>query len=94
MPRTGILAAMLRNAASERLLTAKGTWGVPATALAHRLHDLDLMPEWPYRHVIKQLAHTTVNESPDRTPETSRLLLKVIEFVRAQGMSVAEGTAL
>lgn len=99
MPRTAVVAAMLRTATPERLTAAASAWGVPTSAVLHRLHDLKLLPEWSHRSNIQRLGDET---SPAHQPransvERSHLLPKIVAHLRARGLpvdSVAELTAL
>ncbi|MEU9623187.1 XRE family transcriptional regulator [Streptomyces sp. NPDC048155] len=87
MPRTGLLAHMLRNATPERIATAKGLWGVPATALAHRLHGLGLTQEWNFRRALAQVKQTSLSRQDRATSETSALLPNVFKALQAQGLT-------
>ncbi|UQA91572.1 ImmA/IrrE family metallo-endopeptidase [Streptomyces halobius] len=99
MPRTAVVAAMLRTATPERLAAASSAWGVPTSAVLHRLHDLELMPEWSHRSTIERLGDERAPyEQPGATSvERSYLLPKAVAHLRARGLpvdSVAELTAV
>ncbi|MEC3893572.1 helix-turn-helix domain-containing protein [Nocardiopsis sp. LDBS1602] len=92
MPRSGILAQMLRNADSERIIRAKKKWGVSALALAYRLKDLELASEWSYRSSVKRLSQLGYRSAePGGIPrETSQLLQKVMSALRQEGIRLGE----
>lgn len=97
MPRTATVAAMLRTATPERLTAAANAWGVPTSAVLHRLHDLELLPEWSHRSSIERLGdETPPYKQPGATSvERSYLLPKTVAHLRARGLpvdSVAELT--
>ncbi|MFJ9085834.1 ImmA/IrrE family metallo-endopeptidase [Streptomyces sp. NPDC102384] len=99
MPRTGVMASMLRAATPERLAAAANTWGVSTSAVLHRLHDLELLPEWSHRTTAQELGgRTGPSSSPGSTSvECSHMLPKVVAYLRARRLpieSVAELTAL
>lgn len=92
MPRAGILAQVLHNADSKRILSAKRKWKVAAVALAYRLKDLGLVTDWGYRTTIKQLSQMGYRRGePDGiVRETSQLLSKVFSALRAGGFSLSK----
>ncbi|MFJ4004015.1 helix-turn-helix domain-containing protein [Streptomyces sp. NPDC090023] len=92
MPRAGILAQMLMNASTERILSAKRKWGVAAIALTYRLRELNLLTEWGYRTAAKQLSQMGFRRSEPGgiSRETSQLLTKAFEALRDQGVSAKE----
>src|SRR5262249_24933714 len=55
MPEDDVRACRLRNAGVKQIITAKRRWGVPALALAHRLHELGLTPDWLHPATCRQL---------------------------------------
>jgi len=96
MPRAGILAQDLVNASTERILSAKRRWGVSAMALTYRLRAMDLLSEWRYHQTAKQLAQMGYRRAePDSSMvrESSQLLAKVFEALRAQGMTAGDVAA-
>ena len=92
MPRASVLAHGLRNATTDRIVKAKGTWKVAAMALTHRLHELDLLTEWGYRTACVQLSRLGYRSSePGGIPrESSQLLDKVFRSIRAEGETPAD----
>ncbi|MFJ9683742.1 ImmA/IrrE family metallo-endopeptidase [Streptomyces sp. NPDC101194] len=99
MPRTAVVASMLRTATPERLTAAASAWGVPTSAALHRLHDLELLPEWSHRTTLQGLGDETPpsNQPEPAHVERSHLLPRAVAYLRARGLpvdSVAELTGL
>ncbi|WDT55778.1 helix-turn-helix domain-containing protein [Streptomyces sp. G7(2002)] len=93
MPRAGILAQELHNASVDRILSAKGRWGVSAMALTYRLRALELLSEWRYQQTMKQLGqrgYRTSEPGSSMVRESSQLLAKVFEALRIRDMSAAD----
>ncbi|MFC1409800.1 helix-turn-helix domain-containing protein [Streptacidiphilus sp. N1-12] len=92
MPRAGLLAQMLYNADTKRVLSAKLRWKVAAVALAYRLRDMSLISDWGYRTMAKQLSQMGYRSGEPNgiTRETSQLLTKVFSALRAEGIHPAE----
>ncbi|MEU3611566.1 XRE family transcriptional regulator [Streptomyces sp. NPDC006872] len=92
MPRAGILAQVLVNASTDRILSAKRKWGVAAMALTYRLHEMNLLTDWAYRTVAKQLSQMGYRRSEPGgiNRESSQLLAKAFEALRPQGVTVKE----
>ncbi|MFD3950186.1 helix-turn-helix domain-containing protein [Streptomyces albidoflavus] len=93
MPRAGVVAQQLTNASVERILSAKRRWGVSAMALAYRLKDLGLLSEWRHTQTVKKLAqmgYRTAEPHSLLARESSQLLAKVFDALRAKGMSAAD----
>ncbi len=61
-------------------------------ALAHRLHELNLLTEWGYRSTCVSLSRMGYRSAePNGIPhETSQILAKVFQAVRAEGTSAAD----
>lgn len=91
MPRSSIIAANLHHATASRILSAKQQWKVAAMALTHRLHELGQLTDWEYRQACIQLARLGYRrgEPGGITRESSQLLQKVFQAVRAECGSVA-----
>lgn len=93
MPRAGILAQNLQNPSVERILSAKRRWGVSAMALTYRLRDMGLLSEWRYHQTVKKLAqmgYRSAEPNSSRVRESSQLLAKVFEVLRAQGTTARD----
>lgn len=91
MPRSSVLAAGLHHANVDKVIRGRGRWKVAAVALTHRLHELGLLTEWEYRNLFVQLSRLGYRSAePDGIPrETSLLLTKAFEALRAEGMTTA-----
>src|SRR5580692_680123 len=70
---------------------ANRTWKVSAMALAHRLHELDLLTEWGYRTACVQLSRLGYRYSEPQgiERESSQLLAKVFRAIRDGGETPA-----
>lgn len=92
MPRASVLAAGLRYATVDRILRAKTTWTVAAMALTHRLSELGLLTEWGYRSACVQLSRMGYRRSEPNgaSRESSQLLAKVFQSLRAEGVRPAD----
>jgi Zn-dependent peptidase ImmA (M78 family) len=91
MPRAGVLAQGLTNASVSRVLVAKQRWNVSAMAMAHRANELGLMTEWAYRSLCVDLSRQGYRRGePLGIPhESSQLLTKVLQQLRAEGLGLA-----
>jgi len=87
MPRASVLAYNLYNADFTRILKAKSIWRVAAMALAHRLHELNLMTDWVYRTACINLSRLGYRSSEPGgiARESSQLLAKVFQALRDEG---------
>lgn len=92
MPRAGIVAQMLRNASTPRIVSAKRRWKVSAMSLTYRLHELGLLSDWGYRTATKQLSQLGYRRSePDGIPrETSQLLARVFAVLRSEKIKISD----
>lgn len=90
MPRAGVLSQQLNDASVERILSAKRRWGVSAMALAYRLRGLGLLSEWRHTQTVKKLAQMGYRSGEPNSllaRESSQLLAKVFDALRAKGMT-------
>ncbi len=93
MPRTNLLAMTPRIPTFTKLVEIKRVWRVSLAALVHRLHRLGLLNEWQYRNLCIELSR---NGFRDRElhgiteRETSQVLAKAFDELRANGMSRAD----
>jgi Zn-dependent peptidase ImmA (M78 family)/DNA-binding XRE family transcriptional regulator len=55
MPPTSVLAYAPKNPSLRDLVEAKRGWGVSVSALAHRMHRLNLLTEWYYASLCMQI---------------------------------------
>lgn len=88
MPRASVLSRVPRNPPLRVLVTKKRDWGVAASALAHRLHEIGLASDWSYRSLCIELAKQGWEKEPgDPIPkEGSQVLSKVLAALRAEGL--------
>jgi len=89
MSRGSVLASAPRYVTLDGIIKLKKQWNVSALALALRLHSLHLMTDWNYRTICIELSkdggRRTEIEGIER--ETSQLLSKVFDTLRAEGVS-------
>ncbi|MCG8916795.1 XRE family transcriptional regulator [Actinokineospora sp. PR83] len=93
MPRAGLIAQRLHNASVDRIISAKRRWGVSAMALTYRARSLELLSEWRYNQIVKELSRMGYRRSePGSTMvrESSKLLAKVFDTLRDQGISPSD----
>ncbi|MFS3127699.1 ImmA/IrrE family metallo-endopeptidase [Nocardioides sp. Bht2] len=91
MPEADVLASGLRNASVDRIIEAKGRWGVSAMALTHRLHELGVISDWAYTSACRRLSQLGYRRGePDRDPaprESSQVLDKAFALLRDHGIT-------
>lgn len=86
LPKADVLGHAPRRATLLSVIAAKHRWGVSALALVHRLHALQLVPEWHYRQLcIKLRMQYGSGEPEERQRETSQVLAKVFDALRKSG---------
>ncbi|MFJ9666458.1 hypothetical protein ACIRPP_17870 [Streptomyces sp. NPDC101219] len=86
----------LNDASVERILNAKRRWGVSVMALAYRLRAFGLLSEWRHTQTVRKLAQMGYRGGEPGSllaRESSQLLAKVCEALRAKGMTAAEAAA-
>jgi Zn-dependent peptidase ImmA (M78 family)/DNA-binding XRE family transcriptional regulator len=88
MPRSSVLARVPRNPPLRILVAKKREWGVAASALAHRLHEVGLATDWSYRSLCIELAKQGWDKEPGEpiAKEGSQVLSKVLTALRAEGL--------
>jgi Zn-dependent peptidase ImmA (M78 family)/DNA-binding XRE family transcriptional regulator len=89
MPRASVLAVAPRFPSLQRLIELKKQWSVSVSALAHRLHAIELLTEWHYRTLmveISALGYRSVEPNPGGR-ETSQVLNKVFAALRNNGVT-------
>lgn len=97
MPRASVLSNAPHMATVDQLIRTKPFWTVSVAALAHRLHDVDLVSDWHYRSLCIEIAKRGYRKAePNEAPrETSQVLAKVFAAMREEGTSkVAIAAAL
>ncbi len=74
----------------QTLIHLKRRWGVSLAALVYRLHELKMISDWQYRKLFIDLSKRGYRTSePNPMPrETSAVLAKVFEVLRAQGLAL------
>lgn len=89
MPRIGVIARSSRSPSLQAVLNEKQTWGVSAMAYGFRLHKLGLLSDWYYQQIMKKLSTLGFRsrELPERPRETSQVLRKVFDSLKASGVS-------
>jgi Zn-dependent peptidase ImmA (M78 family) len=94
MPRSGVLshATALPTLTVRALVELKKQWIVSVAALAHRLHALNIIKEWHYRHLCIEIAKNGYrkNEPATAPPEMSLVLKKIFQSLRTDGISKAD----
>lgn len=80
MPESGVRAQGLRESSLSRLFAARTYWKVSAMAMAHRLHELELLNDWQYRTFCVELTQRGYRSGePDgMATELSSLWRKVL----------------
>jgi hypothetical protein len=92
MPEAHVLAVAPRNVTLQHIIRLKKRWGVAASALARRLHDLQIIGPWPYRTLCIELnRHGFRMHEPHPIPqrESSRVLTKVFNELRQDGIALS-----
>jgi len=93
MPQRSVLAEAPRPGNVRQIISAKQTWDVSAMALAYRMAKVGILSDWQARAVYGQLGQLGYRSGePDSRPsarETSQVLAKVFDALRADGVSRA-----
>lgn len=88
MPKESVLALAPQVPDLQSIIKLKKYYNVSAAALAYRLNDLDLMTEWIYREVNRQLSVRGKHNEPDPSEyEKSLLLAKIFRLLKSEGMN-------
>ncbi len=88
MPRASVLEEALCGANTNVIIQAKKRWNVAAVALARRLHELGMLSDWQYRHVVIEIGR---KKEPEPSPaETSQVLEKVFNALKSDGVTRAQ----
>ena len=92
MPRGSILAQSPRMATVDSLLQIKKYWSVSIAAVAYRLHEVKALSDWNYRLLYIEIGKRGYRKKePYESPrETSQLLRKVFDALRADGMTMKD----
>ncbi|HAV4553899.1 TPA: ImmA/IrrE family metallo-endopeptidase, partial [Acinetobacter baumannii] len=88
MPRESILALAPTMPDLSSIIKLKKYYNVSAAALAYRLNDLNLMTEWSYREINRQLSIRGKQNEPEPSDyEKSLLLSKIFSLLKSEGMN-------
>jgi Zn-dependent peptidase ImmA (M78 family) len=92
MPRRSLLAMAPRGGDLSRIIRAKHYWNVAVANLAYRMHEVNLLTDWQYRTLFIQISSAgyRTSEPEGSRGETSQLLAKVFESLRAGGVTKAD----
>jgi Zn-dependent peptidase ImmA (M78 family) len=92
MPRGSVLASVPRGASLRQLIELKDLWGVAVSALTVRMHRLELLTDWQYRAIFKEIGKRGYRTAePKGIPrETSQLLAKAFASLKEKGISRAD----
>jgi len=84
MPESSVLSLGRTTWTIAALRQAKKIWGVSLSALARRVHDLNLMSDWNYHTICVQLSEAGYRrQEPEPMPrESSQLLQKALVMLR------------
>jgi len=88
MPRSSVLANVSGLVTVPKLIKLKHIWNVSVTALTYRLHELNVLTDWQYRTLFKELSTRGYRKSePDPCQrETSQVYAKVFKLLRQEGI--------
>ena len=91
MPRGSVLARAPRGASLRRIIEAKQFWNVSVANLTYRMHKLGLLSDFQYRVLFTEIGRQSfrVNEPEPAKRETSQVLDKVFQALRADGTTVS-----
>ena len=87
MPRASVLANAPPLATVNQLIKLKKVWNVSVAALIYRLHMVEVLSDWHYRTLFKQIAPFRKQEPEEAQRETSQLFEKVFRALREEGIS-------
>jgi Zn-dependent peptidase ImmA (M78 family)/DNA-binding XRE family transcriptional regulator len=88
MPRNGFAPTAPRLPDLRNIIPSKSQWGVSVAAYVVRLRKLDLITEWHYRTLFKQLSQRGYRKKEpfDHRPELSRLAELILMDLRSEGI--------
>ena len=90
MPASSVLATIRSTPTIDQLIQYKKKWTVSVVALLYRLWKLRILSDWQYRAVCVQVGDFRTNEPDPATRETSQVLKKIFDALRAEGTSKAD----
>jgi Zn-dependent peptidase ImmA (M78 family) len=89
MPASDVKAAGAGISTLGGLVTLKARWLVSVSALAYRMHALELLTKWHYHSICVQISKLGFRKREPNpiSRETSLVLQKVFSALRAEGVS-------
>jgi Zn-dependent peptidase ImmA (M78 family) len=89
MPRTGVVPQIVTTPHFNDIMILKRYWGVSATAMTRRLHQLGRILDWQYRSWMVDLSQQGFRTAePDGLPkEQSVVFRQVLDLAREDGWS-------
>jgi Zn-dependent peptidase ImmA (M78 family)/DNA-binding XRE family transcriptional regulator len=91
MPEAAMLAAAPRMPTIASITAMKLRWRASVSALGFRLHELNRMTEWQYRHFNIELARRgKENEPAPLARETSAIAKKAFEALAGEGTAIRD----
>ncbi len=100
MPERSVYAAETpRNLNLNTIIGLKRKWTVSVAALAHRLHELELLTDWQYRSICIEIGQRFKNTEPNEAQrESSAILPKLFAYLfKEEGLkrgAIAEELAI
>jgi Zn-dependent peptidase ImmA (M78 family)/DNA-binding XRE family transcriptional regulator len=90
MPRTGLVPQIVTTPRFDDLMVLKRHWGVSATAMARRLHQLGRILDWQYRSWMVDLSQAGFRtaEPGGGAREQSTILRQVLALAREDGWNL------
>ncbi|OJY38678.1 MAG: XRE family transcriptional regulator [Rhizobiales bacterium 65-9] len=88
MPEDDVRASIPIVGGLQHIIRAKARWGVSASALAYRLHKLNILTDWQYRTFVIQINRDFGKTEPEGLPpERSAVWQTVLTDLWKQGVS-------
>ena len=91
MPRGSVLATAPRHGRLNQIIEIKRHWDVSAANLTYRMHKVGLLTDWEYRMLFAEISrHGYRSREPNAAGgETSQVLAKVFDSLRAEGITMS-----
>ena len=90
MPASNVCSVVRRFPTIDQLVQLKKKWTVSVVALLYRLWKLKIVTDWQYRSMCIDMAPYRKNEPEPAKRETSQVLRKVFDALKADGISKAD----
>jgi Zn-dependent peptidase ImmA (M78 family) len=88
MPRGSVTAHRLVFPTYPAMVKLKKVWTTSVSALSYRLHELNLISDWQYRHLCIEIAKRGRDLEPEGAPrETSQILQKALTLLYEEGLT-------